>query len=175
MLASETRTRLAPGVHLIPGALTPERCKQMIALPVVLHHDDEGGHAAHAKTLVLPHVASELDAAIEGVDLGGFASAGVDAMMKTYRLAAPEGAVPAHCDDDFAGPGGSVALFSLIVYLDEGYEGGETVFTGGPTVGAHAVGDALLFRHDVRHEALPVTAGVKHVLKTDLFVRPARP
>ncbi len=167
----QTQARLAPGIFLLPRALTPEQCAEMIRLPVVMHHDDEGGHAAHAKTLILPHVAAALSTAVEGLDLGRFEAVQVDEMMKAYRLQAPEGAVPAHCDEDFAGPDGTEALFSLIVYLNDGYAGGETAFADGPTVGAHAVGDALLFRHDIRHEALPVLAGVKHVLKTDLFVR----
>lgn len=171
MQATRIQARLSRGVHLLPRALTPEQCAELIRLPVAMHHDDEGGHAAHAKTLLLPHVARALSSAIEGIELDGCEAAAVDEMMKAYRLEAPEGAVPAHRDEDFAGPDGTRALFSLIVYLNEGYVGGETAFEDGLTVGTHGTGDALLFRHDLRHEALAVRSGVKHVLKTDLFVR----
>jgi hypothetical protein len=166
-----TETLAHPGILAFARVLTPDQCAEMIALPTVMHHDEDGGHAAHAKTLFLPHVARIIHARIRDADLGPFELVGVDEMMKAYRLAAPEGAVPAHVDDDFDGPDGSRALLSVIVYLDEGYEGGETAFEGGIAAPRHGAGDVLVFRHDIRHEARAVTRGVKHVLKTDAFVR----
>ena len=63
-------------------------------------------------------------------------------------------------------------MLTFLVYLDEGYEGGETAFPAlGITVRGR-IGDGLLFRNasaegapDPRaiHAGLPVTRGVKHL------------
>lgn len=165
------QTLRTSGIAHFPGILTADQCIDLIHLPTAMHHDDDGGHAAHAKTLFLPHVAEALSGPLLGLDLSPHEAVSVDQMMKAYRLEAPEGAVPAHVDEDFDGPDGTRALYSVIVYLNDRYAGGQTLFEGGPTLDAHAAGDVLVFRHDIRHEALAVTSGVKHVLKTDLYVR----
>jgi predicted 2-oxoglutarate/Fe(II)-dependent dioxygenase YbiX len=57
---------------------------------------------------------------------------------------------------------------TLIVYLDDGAVGGETVF---PKEGVRirpAAGTAVLFRQRLLHGGAPVTAGCKHVLRADL-------
>lgn len=57
---------------------------------------------------------------------------------------------------------------TLIVYLDEGAVGGETVF---PEEGVRirpAAGTAVLFRQRLLHGGAPVTAGSKHVLRADV-------
>ena len=89
--------------------------------------------------------------------------------MQLYRLPEGVGIVSQHVDDDFNGPDQSIALCSIILYLNNGYIGGETVFNGVTSAPHTTVGGGLLFRHDILHEGLVVLSGEKYVLKTDLF------
>ncbi len=69
---------------------------------------------------------------------------------------------------------------TLQIYLDDGFVGGRTRFYDarhGACVAAvePARGDALVFDHDFWHDGEPVTAGVKHVLRTDVLYRALAP
>ena len=56
---------------------------------------------------------------------------------------------------------------TLLVYLNEGFEGGETDFRDFAI--RPATGMALLFIHDTWHEGAEVTAGTKYVLRSDVM------
>ena len=66
---------------------------------------------------------------------------------------------------------------TLLTYLSDDFDGGETRFveppqdgqpTRGPTVTPH-VGDVLIFTHPVLHEGNTVTKGRKYVLRTEVM------
>jgi hypothetical protein len=59
------------------------------------------------------------------------------------------------------------SFLTVILYLNEGYAGGETRF--GDLAVRPRAGMALLFPHELRHEGAEVTAGVKCVLRTDVM------
>jgi hypothetical protein len=92
----------------------------------------------------------------------------VDPMCKGYAIP-PGYGVPLHRDDDFSGVYG-IARYSVLLFLNDDYEGGATVFPEHGTFVAEK-GDVLVFRHDILHGADPVRTGVKRVIKTDIFVR----
>ncbi len=79
-----------------------------------------------------------------------------------------------HQDQAYRRADGARSLLTLMVYLDDDCDGGETDF---PEQGRRIrprTGDALWFQHRLLHAGLPVTRGVKHVLRTDvLYTRPA--
>lgn len=59
--------------------------------------------------------------------------------------------------------------YTLIIYLNEEMEGGDTEFPGfsiQPKTGA-----ALIFKHEIVHAGLPIKTGVKYVLRTDIMYR----
>ena len=63
------------------------------------------------------------------------------------------------------------SLLTLLVYLDDDFDGGATDFPEqGETVTPRA-GDALWFQHALLHAGRPVTRGTKHVLRTDVLYR----
>jgi hypothetical protein len=65
------------------------------------------------------------------------------------------------------------SLLTLLVYLDDDFEGGETEFPEqGRTIVPRA-GAALWFQHALLHAGKAVVRGVKHVLRTDVLYRPA--
>jgi hypothetical protein len=161
-----------------------------------MHHQDEGGHydpgyledepderskkdkkkrpkkpvktGTPKKKNVLPHVAQAVWRAVRGLQLGDIKLCGVDEHMKLYRLGQGGGVSP-HRDQDFAGPNGSTARISVLVYLNDDYSGGETIFRKGIVAPHLPPGACLVFRHDVLHEGAKVLLGTKYVLKTDIF------
>jgi hypothetical protein len=123
------------------------------------------------KPHVLPWVAELIYGNIPEICINGMRSCGVDENMQLYRLQEGAGVVPQHVDEDFDGPDNTRALCSILVYLNNGYVGGETVFNSTTPAPRVAVGGGLVFRHDILHEGLTVLSGEKYVLKTDLLFR----
>jgi predicted 2-oxoglutarate/Fe(II)-dependent dioxygenase YbiX len=74
-----------------------------------------------------------------------------------------------HQDQSYRRDDGARSLLTLMVYLDDDFDGGETDFPEQGERIAPARGDALWFQHMVLHAGLPVTRGVKHVLRTDVL------
>lgn len=87
------------------------------------------------------------------------------------------------------------SILSLVVYLDDAYENGEIMFVDavkprqiGDTVNEQLVdgykqlvkmkpqtGDALIFIHDIIHCCLPVTSGIKTIIRTDILFKNITP
>lgn len=61
------------------------------------------------------------------------------------------------------------STLTVLVYLDGDCEGGWTELKGAKVV--PKAGRVLIFPHGLRHRGAPVTAGTKHVLRTDVMVR----
>ena len=125
--------------------------------------EDDKDHA-HPKPHALQWLARTLDRALwRALPLGSC----VDPACKVYRLV-PGAGVPEHVDEDFAGPCDLRATLSVLVYLSDGHEGGDTYFRDYECEHARA-GDVLVFPHAAVHGARPVIAGERFVLKTDIF------
>ena len=77
-----------------------------------------------------------------------------------------------HTDQSYA-KDGSRSLLTLLVYLDDDFDGGETDFPEQHQTIAPRAGDALWFQHAVLHAGTRVTRGTKHVLRTDVLYVPA--
>lgn len=68
---------------------------------------------------------------------------------------------------------GEVSLLTLLIYLNEGFEGGQTIFYTAHEelkfVVRPRLGAALLFMHNMCHEGAWVLAGRKYVLRSDVM------
>jgi predicted 2-oxoglutarate/Fe(II)-dependent dioxygenase YbiX len=73
-----------------------------------------------------------------------------------------------HSDQSYT-RGAGRSLLTLLLYLDDDFEGGETEFPDENKTIAPRAGDALWFQHAVLHAGKPVTRGTKHVLRTDVL------
>jgi prolyl 4-hydroxylase len=60
-----------------------------------------------------------------------------------------------------------VSLLTFIIYLNEGYEGGNTEFQW--EIIKPSTGMALVFPHAMRHQGAPIANGTKYVLRTDVM------
>ena len=86
-----------------------------------------------------------------------------------------------HFDGAFTRENGESSKLTFMIYLNDGFLGGETVFNTkrlGSIYDTDPVlrvfptaGTALLFRHDVLHTGAMVLDGVKYVIRTDVMYR----
>ena len=77
-----------------------------------------------------------------------------------------------HSDGAFYRSEREQSWYTLMVYLNEEFEGGNTTFFVEPEVSIRPrTGMALLFQHPIVHEGSEVTSGVKYVVRTDLMYR----
>lgn len=98
---------------------------------------------------------------------GGVPALGVGARWRVYRYR-PGQRFVTHRDGFVEAPGARTRL-TLLVYLDDVAEGGETYFPRLEQTLIPRRGLAALFQHALLHEAKPVQQGVKHVLRNDVL------
>ena len=67
------------------------------------------------------------------------------------------------------------SLVTLVFYLNDAFDGGETDFPELDRKVTPRRGRALLFQHRILHEASAVTRGEKLVLRTDILYRARSP
>lgn len=95
--------------------------------------------------------------------------AGVNERLRCYEYQAGQRFAP-HSDGAFIRGEHERSWYTYMVYLNEEFEGGETVFLVEPEVIIKPrAGSALLFQHPIIHEGSEVRAGVKYVVRTDLM------
>jgi hypothetical protein len=104
--------------------------------------------------------------------LMGMGLAGANPRLRIYRYAVGE-RHGAHWDTIVELPGGVRSLLTLVFYLNDDFNGGETDFVELDAKITPRAGRALLFQHRVMHRASEVLAGDKYVLRTDVLYRPA--
>jgi len=104
----------------------------------------------------------------------GFEPCGLNERLRFYRYD-PGQLFALHADGAYVRPGGGErSFYTVMVYLSEGCEGGDTVFPDLDVAVSPQRGMGLFFRHDLVHEGEVVTAGRKYVLRTDLMYRAER-
>jgi predicted 2-oxoglutarate/Fe(II)-dependent dioxygenase YbiX len=131
----------------------------------------EDGRLANQMWQRIEHLLPELDSSIP---------CGVDSQLRFYRYY-PGQQFRRHKDGAVTNSRGEISKLSYMIYLNDDCEGGDTAFREYYAIDGISkkiefivtpkVGMALLFRHELRHEGTPVTAGVKYVLRSDVFYR----
>ncbi len=101
--------------------------------------------------------------------LAGRQAIGLNERFRFYRYE-PGQQFKGHIDAAFVRPNGEQSLLTFMVYLNDGYRGGETAFQS--AVVEPSRGLALIFRHDLFHEGRAILEGRKYVLRTDVMFNP---
>lgn len=118
--------------------------------------------AVEADTL-LSRVRAQVPGRLMGHELHG-----ANPRLRLYRYGAGE-KHGAHWDTVVELGGGVRSLLTLVFYLNDDFEGGETDFLELGQAVRPRRGMALLFQHRVLHCASPVRSGEKFVLRTDVL------
>ena len=90
----------------------------------------------------------------------------IDDRFRAYRYNVGE-KFDWHMDGATKKENGDRSYFTFIIYLNDGYVGGETGFDFKSIKGT--VGGALLFAHKILHCGCLVSEGVKYALRTDVM------
>lgn len=120
---------------------------------------------------VRPHVPERMSTELGSRGRTELDVAGVFLPVRVYRYEVGQH-FGLHQDQSYFGPAGEVSLLTLLVYLNEGFEGGETEFPEQGRTIAPSTGTALLFQHRVLHAGNRVLAGTKYVLRSDVLYTP---
>ena len=104
-------------------------------------------------------------------EFAGRTICGANERFRCYRYKPGMRFAP-HSDGSFIRNDQEMSFYTYLVYLNDGFEGGETTFFTKPEVVVKPVaGDAVLFQHPLVHEGSVVTEGVKYVARTDIMYR----
>jgi len=114
---------------------------------------------------IAPHVPAQLC---------GMQAVGANERFRAYRYEPGQRFAP-HRDGAFARTDRERSLLTFMVYLNDGFAGGDTAFHEHGVVARPHTGRALLFQHLLLHEGCTVTSGVKYVLRSDVMFAAARP
>lgn len=168
-------------VKMITGFLEPDRCESIINRADELGYDE-----APINTLTGAEVFSEIrnnnrvmfddyelaEELFQKVSpflprtLEGWTLYNLNERFRVYRYE-KEQYFKWHRDGSFMREVTEASKITFMIYLNEGFTGGETDFLNfriTPLSGA-----ALLFPHHHRHQGNPVKTGVKYVLRTDVM------
>jgi prolyl 4-hydroxylase len=104
--------------------------------------------------------------------LGRWEAVGVNERFRYYRYDLGQ-QFNWHYDGAFERENGERSQLTFMVYLNDGFEGGETSFESVQVTPCQ--GMALLFVHQIRHKGEPVILGRKYALRTDVMYRLALP
>ncbi len=176
-----------PLVWTVPDLLTPEECSTLIT-----RIEAVGCAPAPITTargfVMRPDIRNNTRATIDDHDLaktlfervrrhvpevmcGGMRAIGANERFRCYRYEPGQRFAP-HFDGAFIRDNDDESLLTLMVYLNEGFTGGETRFLDWDRAVVPRTGMALLFQHRLLHEGAAVVAGVKYVLRSDVMYRP---
>jgi hypothetical protein len=96
---------------------------------------------------------------------------GLNERFRYYRYD-PGQRFAVHADGYYERPNGERSHLTVLLYLNDGFTGGETVIYRRDDLRVvPRRGMALLFRHGFLHEGAPVLSGRKYVLRTDVMYR----
>jgi len=96
----------------------------------------------------------------------------INERWRWYRYDKGEKFAP-HLDGAFQRENGECSKLTFMLYLNDGFEGGATIFHEyDPAIVVQPVaGMALVFVHRQLHEGAPIIAGRKYVLRSDVMCR----
>lgn len=76
-----------------------------------------------------------------------------------------------HTDSPFVAEDGALTKLSLVLYLNDDYTGGETVFPDQALEVRPEIGTILLFPPNLRHMSKPIIRGIKYIIRSEVLYR----
>jgi prolyl 4-hydroxylase len=104
-------------------------------------------------------------------EIHGMILEGVNERIRCYEYLPGHRFAP-HSDGAFFRNEDERSWYTYIIYLNQEFEGGETVFLVEPEIRIKPrTGAGLFFQHPIIHEGAVVTSGIKYAVRTDLMYR----
>ena len=171
-----------PFMWTVPGVLSPTECAALVAnaeasaewLPGTIN----GAEGRVVRRDIRNNSVALLDDTALGAALlewvraparmSGRTLAGMKERLRIYRYE-PGEMFGLHRDQKYRGPNGERSELALLLYLNEGFEGGHTVFPELREDIAPRTGTAVVFQNMTLHAGEPVTSGTRYVLRGDVF------
>ena len=178
------RTQITPHIFTLPDVLDSSECRAMI------ERAEEGGfqiapiNAADGVRVVRDTrnndrvmiddeaLAARLWSRVRDeapVMLDGRQARGLNERFRFYRYS-PGQKFDWHSDGSFERRNGERSFLTFMIYLNDGYTGGDTRFTDCSVIGRK--GMALVFEHGLIHQGAEITKGTKYVLRSDVMYGP---
>jgi hypothetical protein len=172
-------------IFVIDDFLSPTECRQLIDKSESIGYA-EAPITTHFGPLVLKQIRNNTRVMVEDPELtnelftraqsflpqslpGGWKLIGLNERLRYYRYDVGERFAP-HRDGAFARNRKERSQLTFMIYLNDGFEGGETKFLEEPTFTVTPkLGSALVFVHRKLHEGALLIAGRKYVLRTDVM------
>ena len=184
-LDGDSLDRSAPLVWTIPDVMSPAECADAIA-----RIEQLGPAAAPVSTpggfVMMPDVRNNERVMFDDVDLAmrlftrigrslptilcAMRAVGVNERFRCYRYQ-PGQQFAAHFDGAYERNAQERSLLTLIVYLNDDFQGGSTAFLDFGLDAIPKTGTALLFQHLLLHEGCVVHSGVKYAMRSDVMYR----
>lgn len=171
-------------IFVLHDFLSPEECREFIALgeaqgfadaPITTGRGFEMRKDIRNNTRVIHDdrslAASLWERAAEGVVplWNGRQAIGLNERFRFYRYE-PGQRFARHFDGRFERENGEQSEFSFLIYLNDDFDGGNTVFFRPQRIEIRpTMGSVLVFQHHQSHEGAVVERGVKYVLRSDVM------
>lgn len=184
-LEGDSLDHSAPIAFTLDGVLTREECAALVAridaanpevAPIttnrgfVMRPDIRNNERAIIDDVALARdLFTRVEAALPS-PLCGMRPVGANERFRCYRYRPGQRFAP-HYDGAFIRNENERSQLTFMVYLNEGFEGGNTAFLDFEVSAVPRAGGALLFQHQVLHEGCEVESGTKYVLRSDVMYR----
>jgi len=174
--------KLDAGIYTIEEGVTQEHCRELIQMAEGLGFVEAPiGTMAHTMTLKgirnnariiwdNPAFAKRFWELLAPYSLPSYFGAkpiGVNERFRLYRYRVGE-KFDWHADGAFRRDNGEQSVYTVLLYLSDDFEGGETLFKNTKVIPKE--GSICIFEHKKLHKGAEVRKGVKYVLRTDVMV-----
>ena len=181
-------------IFTIANILSPTECAEYIAFsenmgytsaPITTHRGFELRPDLRNNQRVILDDSERADALWQRVSnyipsrIGEWQAVGLNERFRFYRYD-PGQRFALHHDGSYQRPNGEASILTFMIYLNEGFAGGETRFylPNYYNLQEHEIsvvpetGMVLCFVHELLHEGAPVIQGRKYVLRSDVMYKP---
>jgi hypothetical protein len=164
---------VAEGIWLTGELLRPDECTELMALCQKNGYRQRTSPRRHNlecfvwRPAIAQQIVTRLNLKIREENFVTFCVSEMSSELQCYRYRKGDLVAP-HSDAAVQVNGGKWSALTLVIYLNDKFEGGATGF---PVLGIELnvpVGHGILFQQSLAHEGVKVLAGEKHIVRTDV-------
>ncbi|RFS19664.1 oxidoreductase, 2OG-Fe(II) oxygenase [Chitinophaga silvatica] len=180
-----TLTTVSPEIFIINNFLTREECATLIEKSEAVGYEEakiqmgdgtqrlvksvRNNERVFSTDLQLAQDLAERVLPFAPKGHGNCQPIGLNELFRFYRYK-PGQRFRMHPDNAYVRNVHEASQYTFLIYLNDGYTGGETIFATGEVI-RPSTGMALMFYHPLRHEGAMLTEGVKYVIRTDIMYK----